>query len=96
MPPRFARAVFQHVGQAEGEEQAVKRITAIKRPDQAAFYEEAEQGGKNRSEDQRPPEAHVKNQYIGQVGADREKSAMSEIDHPGKIRINDRPTAIKA
>jgi hypothetical protein len=83
--PDEARSVLEDVGEAERQEQAVERIAAIERADQQAFDDEAERGGEEGRDDQRAPEADKGNEREGQIGAERQKSAVGEIDDPAQV-----------
>ena len=83
--PDEARHVLEDVGEAEGQEQAVERVFAIERADQQPLDDEAEHCGQRRRNDQRAPKTDIGDQRVGQIGAERQKSAVGEIDDPAEV-----------
>ena len=83
--PDVARAILQDEGQAKGEQQTVQRITAVERADQDALDDEAEGRRQHRRDRQCAPEADMRDQHVGEIPADRQKPAMREVDHAGKV-----------
>ena len=85
------------VGEPEGQKQAVERIAAVERTDQHTLDHEADAGSQERRDDERAPEADIGDERVGEVAADRQETAMREIDDPAeRLRISDRPSAISA
>ena len=63
----------------------VERITAVEWTDQDAFDNEADDRRQGRGDQQPAPEADIGRDRIGDIAADNEKSAMSEIDDVAQV-----------
>ena len=83
--PDHPRHILENVGEPEGQEQTVERVLAIERADQEPLDDEAKHGGQRRREDQRAPESDIRDQGVGEIGAERQKSAMGEIDDAAQV-----------
>src|SRR5208282_2643206 len=69
----------------EGQKQAVKRVAPIETADQYALDQDADEGGQDRRQHQRAPEAEIGYQRVGEIAADRQEAAMGKIDHPRQV-----------
>ena len=83
--PDQAHHVLENVSEPEGQEQAVERVLAIERADQQPLDDETERGGQRRRDDQRAPKTDIGNQRVGEIRAERQKSAVGEVDDPAEV-----------
>ena len=80
--PDRARQVLDDQREAERQQQRVERIgTLVERPDQHALDGEPDDGGAERTDDERAPEPEVGRERVREVGADDEEAAVRHVDH---------------
>ena len=89
--PDEACAVLDDESQAEREQQAVERIAPVNAPDERALDEQTDDGGQQRRNQQRAPEADVGCDRVRDVAADDEEAAMSEVDDIAEIENQRQP-----
>jgi hypothetical protein len=83
--PDESGAILEDERQTECEQQAVKRIASIDTADQRALDDQTDDGGEQRRDQQRAPEADIGRDRVGDVTADDEEAAMGKVDHVAQI-----------
>ena len=83
--PNETRAVLDHEGQAERQQQTIERVAPVESPHQDALDQDADECDEEGRRHQRTPEAEIGRHRIGEITADRQETAMGEIDHAGQV-----------
>src|SRR6185437_13837730 len=79
--PDKTRAILEYEGKPERQQQTVEWIAPIKAANQHTLDDDAEERGEKRRKQKTAPEPDIGDQRESDVAADRQKSAVREIDH---------------